>query len=484
MASGCHSCINPSRVPVGTWLRGTLALLAWSAGATAQPARTGAVAGYVADSLARRMLADATVEIVGTDLQTRTDRDGRFAIGGIPAGTHALRFVHPALDALGDLSVPDRTVTVSPDDTTFTPLAIPSATTLYRALCGSEPVEQTGVLVGTVRNATTDVPIADVEVVIAWSELRVQRGRNESITKSVRATTAPSGQYKLCGVPTDIELAAQLSLARERFGVGELALHGEPFATADLPIVPANTPATAPSARISGVVTARGTPVSEAAVFILGLEHLTTTDSAGRFLLAEVPGGRQRVELRRVGFAPAAFVVTVRPGQSIEQRIEMEPVQLLAARTVEETPIAIWDSVGFEERRRRGSGTFLESKELEKSAIDFTSALRSFSGFAARGNPLRTGAVDAPDRGGCTPTFFVDGVMIESRGNATGAPVWLRPEQIRAMEIYRNRGSIPPRFARLETCGAVVVWTRNRYLEEESYRKRAAQPARPARPPR
>lgn len=59
----------------------------------AAQAQQGAVAGRVAESGSNRALASAQVVIVGTGRGTITDTEGRYRIGGIPAGDYQLRVV-------------------------------------------------------------------------------------------------------------------------------------------------------------------------------------------------------------------------------------------------------------------------------------------------------------------------------------------------------------------------------------------------------
>jgi hypothetical protein len=432
-------------------------------------AGTGVVAGYVVDSLARRTLSGAVVDAGG--ITASTDSAGRFSLA-LSTGRHRLRVVHPAIDALGDLTLPDHLVDVRANDTTFVEIGIPSAATLYRVLCGAEPDSISGVLIGTIRDATSDASIADAEVVVAWSELRMHPGlkRMASIVRSRRTQSAPSGQYRLCGVPNDIELGAQIRISGRERGRIDVSLDQRAFAVADISVRIAGADTAVATGRIVGRLMSRTTPIADAAVFLFGREHLVTSDSTGRFVLDAVPGGPQTIEVRKLGFAPRAVSVNVRPSREHAVSITLEPVQRLAGQTVEARPIAIWDSIGFTERRRRGSGTFVDASQLASGMVDFTSALRSFSGLSATGNTLRVSGAMTTRGGGCIPTFFIDGAEIEARGGPGGAPQWLRPEQIRAMEIYRTPGQIPPRFARPDSCAAIVVWTRNRFLEEDAAR--------------
>ena len=76
-----------------------LAVLALFATALhAASAGTATIAGTVANSSTRQFLTAAEVRIPGTSHSTLTDRDGSFALGNLPAGTHELEVSYSGLD--------------------------------------------------------------------------------------------------------------------------------------------------------------------------------------------------------------------------------------------------------------------------------------------------------------------------------------------------------------------------------------------------
>jgi len=60
-------------------------------------AETGTVAGQVTSSDTRGPLGFAVVEVVGTGLQTSTERDGSFRLGNVPAGSQSVRITYTGL---------------------------------------------------------------------------------------------------------------------------------------------------------------------------------------------------------------------------------------------------------------------------------------------------------------------------------------------------------------------------------------------------
>jgi outer membrane receptor protein involved in Fe transport len=66
-------------------------------------------------------------------------------------------------------------------------------------------------------------------------------------------------------------------------------------------------------------------PVPDALVGIFGVGQHVTTDSAGRFQLAGVRFGSQRIEVRAIGYQPSAHAVTVVPGEVTRVEFRLRP---------------------------------------------------------------------------------------------------------------------------------------------------------------
>jgi TonB-linked SusC/RagA family outer membrane protein len=76
-------------------------------------AQTGRITGTVTDSMHRQPVNAVTISIPGTNLGASTDDNGRYSIGGVPAGTHTLE-----LRRLGYAPVRRAGVVVTADQTT------------------------------------------------------------------------------------------------------------------------------------------------------------------------------------------------------------------------------------------------------------------------------------------------------------------------------------------------------------------------------
>src|SRR5262245_43008333 len=75
-----------------------LGALALSLTGRAEPAAVGTISGTVRNAGTGEFLNGAEVRIVGADLVTTTQRDGRFTLSRVPAGSQRVRVFYTGLD--------------------------------------------------------------------------------------------------------------------------------------------------------------------------------------------------------------------------------------------------------------------------------------------------------------------------------------------------------------------------------------------------
>lgn len=99
-------------------------------------------------------------------------------------------------------------------------------------------------------------------------------------------------------------------------------------------LLPAFAAAQVSTGAIAGRVTARadsapndraGLPLAGATVAIAGSHFNTTTDSGGRFLLADIPAGRATIRIHLLGYRTDERVVTVAPNDTTRIAVALEP---------------------------------------------------------------------------------------------------------------------------------------------------------------
>ena len=160
------------------------------------PAR---IAGSVFDSTRGVPLAGARVFISGTSLATDTDSTGHFVLDGVPAGDHALAFVHPRLDTIAAVATAVG-VGVAGADTVQVELGTPTWRTILRAACGDALATGEGTLVGWVRSGGNGLAVADAIVTILWTDPRVAGGSSRTQRGRVDTRTDHEGAFRACGI--------------------------------------------------------------------------------------------------------------------------------------------------------------------------------------------------------------------------------------------------------------------------------------------
>jgi hypothetical protein len=212
-----------------------------------------------------------------------------------------------------------------------------------------------------------------------------------------------------------------------------------------------------------------GKAVAEAQVSIMSLALMTRTDSAGRFVLRDLPRGDIELSIRHLGFGIQRVTATI-------TRVAYDTITvILAQQLVELSAVDITARrhpfmVDFEQRRARGVGTFVTRDQIDARNTSSPSDLfrtmpqvrlvRVSSGFGVRFPSSATMTGLSGRRGApqvCSPMLWVDGQK---------APAMeideLRSSDIEAIEVYRGASTLPAQFATAggAQCGAVVVWTR------------------------
>ncbi len=206
-------------------------------------------------------------------------------------------------------------------------------------------------------------------------------------------------------------------------------------------------------------------PLQGARVSLPGSGLGGVTDARGLLRLTRLARGARAVEVRFLGYAPAARTVQLAAGQMtrIDVRLTQQPVALaeLRVRAPSGAGIRRLGALGFFRRRARSPGAFVTRSEIERRDPHRLSAmLRSIPGLRFSPTPvgdarLSMGRASMGKRL-CPVQYFVDGVQtfgfnIDDVG----------PRSVDGLEIYRGASEIPPEYNRgTAMCGVIVIWTR------------------------
>ena len=453
------------------------------------------LSGTVTDSMTRAPVAGAQVTVRGTRLESPTDARGRFAIDGVLFGDYILDVRTPTLSALGAISqVP---VSFS-DSTTLIDVRLPSADQVASAVCGGLKLagaSREGFVVGRVELRKDSVVPRNVRVSAEWATINASRNdepRSEQSARSLSGRVDARGTFRICGVPIEWPLVIRATADSMRSATVSIRIPtGQRFARAELML----DPALKPVAAFAGIVLSDSVeqPLAGAEVALPDLERGVLTDNTGGFRFTDVPAGRHRVLVRRLGFGALDTTIAFAADDAVMRRVFLRRIATLDSVIVraERSDRALRD---FDDNRRIGLGHFLVREDLAKmEGRTMASIIGQFPGAAlvnGKGTKawlsttryrshcqprnlqciLREQLYYIPDkteaaegmRVACYAQVYLDN-MIMTQGPPT-EPFDLSSiaqSQIEAIEYYSNPAQTPAKYSKLgATCGVLVIHTR------------------------
>lgn len=239
-----------------------------------------------------------------------------------------------------------------------------------------------------------------------------------------------------------------------------------------------------------------GAPVAEAEVSVVGTALRAFTDSSGRFALATIPSGRQRIVVRAVGWTVDTSVVEFTPALAVfrDFTLSRQAQRLGAVRVAAEAERPVPAKMaGFQDRRRMGIGHFIDRAMLDRYSdrrmSNVLSAVpgvlvrtgRSSKAWLASGRAINlpggvfsrvSSCTDMLDRADCAAgakpacylDVYLDGTLVfDSSGRQL--PLFdinsLQPGTIEGIEVYSSASQIPAQYNRSAGgCGVMLIWTR------------------------
>ena len=441
------------RLRVPTAVLATIGALALAVPARAQRAVT--VRGVAFDSLRGIPITDALVAVIGMDTAVTTDERGRFAIDSVPVGTRTFIMQHPTLDSIGFRGF-SRRFAIG-DGQQEIRLALPSFTTLWKAVCGGEPPSDSGFIYGTISHVASKSPVARARVNVSWIVTTYDKARGVRQRRVYgEALTDANGNYAVCGVPAAhwIKVDADAPPAAGQADVPPAELR---VVRRDLLIGPDLTKDSTSRGTILGLLVDQdGVPYSEARVL---LDDSTEVRSRGdgEFSFRDIRAGTRQLEIMSIGMAPIVTTVDVHPGDSVSVRYTMRRVTALDVVHVTASRRGRKIAEGLEDRRRRGLGMQMDMTQLQ-AHTSFRTVLNEFPGIRVVHNGADYTIYVSDGRGGqCPPEVWVDGGR-----EALASLTLIYPRNVTAVEYYPRANMVPLEFRRNErlmTCGAILVWT-------------------------
>ncbi len=478
-------------VPLSIALVSSLVAHVLGAQAAASRSDGGAtVSGVVHDSIGNSNLSGATVQLVANAdpssvLNAVSDSVGRFRLNDVPLGHYRIGFFHPLLDSLG-VEAPLRDVYVDSYGSVTANVGVPSAATLRRAMCASEPGGASGaVIVGTVRSAHDGLPMPRVAVFGEWYEYVLKRSGMTRQLARRNVTSGDNGWFALCNAPTEGSVALIATTGTDSTGIIEVQIPSTGFVRRELylgasesePVAnsapaqvaapgAASTAAPVPvrrirvgNGRVSGTVTtmAENRPLANATVTIVDGPQ-THTDAQGHWAISNAPAGTRAIEVRAVGYYPdrrEINVVADAPPLHIALstlKAMLDTVMIRASRLPGDA-----NSMGFNYRRRSGAGHYITPEDIQRLPVVVTSELfRRVPGMRSDGDNIEMRGAFAT---WCAPAIFIDDHYM-SFLTKEDVDDWVHPEHIAGIEIYSD-ASVPAQFrVGLGECGSIVIWTK------------------------
>lgn len=415
------------------------------------------VQGLAFDSLRGRPLTDALVMVIGQRGSTTTDAQGRFQFDSVAPGVRTFIVQHSALDSVGLQGIARR-ATVAPGHTDIR-LAVPSFQTLWKGACGGEPTGDSGFVYGTIRDVSSRAPVANAKVDLSWVVTRFDKVQGVRQSRVIgRTLTDANGGYVVCGVPVATHWLKVAAATASAQGAIDLPPADLRLQRRDLLIGPTAEQDSTSRGAITGVLTDQdGVPYSEARV-VLDDSTEVRSDGDGRFAFRNIVAGTRLVEILSIGMVPVVMAVDVFPSDSATITLQLRRVTTLDVVRVTASRRGRKIAEGIEERRKNAFGYSMGMTEIQAHAT-LSTVINDFPGVRINQEGGAEYQILISDgRGGlCQPEIWVDGARM-----GLASMLMMRPSDVMAVEYFARAGNVPLEFRRnerLNTCGAIMVWT-------------------------
>lgn len=227
--------------------------------------------------------------------------------------------------------------------------------------------------------------------------------------------------------------------------------------------------AQAKTGRIRGQVTdSLGLAIARAEVLVIGTALRAVADIEGRFVLEDVPVGRQVLLVRSIGSRPLYSAIVLKPDQEWVGRIGLEPAPVrlpdLEVTGRYGKPAKYANTMKFDDfyrRRATGGGTYITRDEVDKYLAEGAGGVAGI--IERRMIPgVKNGTQFVRCSGGSAKIgVWVNGFKINGTMNLGVSELLdlVNGRDVEAIEVYRGVATIPGEFLD-DSCAAIVIWTK------------------------
>jgi hypothetical protein len=426
------------------------------------------VSGIAYDSLRGAPLANAFVILQERSKSTMSDERGRFRFDSVPPGTYTFAMQHAVFDSLG-LSGATSKATVT-DGKAAVLLSVPSFAALWKAVCGPNPAPQrdTGFVYGTVKDAKNRRPVPQAWVEISWLDVVKLDPAKKSLNVTQRrwkneVQSDGQGGYAVCGTPIGLGITVRAFHGTNTTPTISLSSTPDKVRRVDV-VLSGTTDADAlRRGTVRGLVVDTGGRAVKDIKVAIG-EAEARSDAEGRFVLRGVPTGTRQIDATAVGFNPVSSSVDIFADDTAQ--ITLATYKLTALDTMRVRAASANGRLRimeFENRRRQGYGTYLDSTLISQRAT-LSAAFQGVPNMVVE-NQSANGRrynlrLPAPNGGYCLANLMLDG----TQQSDTEILNTMSPSDIAAIEVYQRRSSVPTELLRAQqSCGTVVVWTKRAF---------------------
>jgi hypothetical protein len=312
--------------------------------------------------------------------------------------------------------------------------------------CAPEPGR--GVVVGTVVDSTTSIPLVGAGVSVRWQpNARVDFWEDED------GETDSEGRFRVCDAPLNVPLVVRARFWGDRSRERDATI-------ADSTTTPLVLIVDGPHSLLAGrVLDDASQPVVGAEVRLGRVSDVRITGADGAFQFGRVPPGSYEVEIRHLAFTTVRDTLDVDVAAGVNATIRVAPGVIPIDPISVVIRSLVLERAGFYQRRDRINGHFVTRQDVDdQRPLRPSEILRRVPGVRLLSG--RNGLI-AVARANCPFRYVIDGTR-----TGPDYSIDLIPSMdIEGLEIYLGPSQVPGEFSGFGsdiggTCGVIVVWTR------------------------